>query len=263
MASRLFNSDKDPNKELMHVNLDVMQPVYFCTVEPSSEAEEKRLIYALECLQREDPSLKVLFDDEENYGQTVIQGMGELHLDIIKDRILKEYKLKVYFGPLNIAFKEEPTEAVTEALSYEKSLNERKNSVQLELSISPKKNYEFTTVIDNREDKSLNDLSIEHLNAITHGIRSALNKGFIYILKLNKYCVFELLKLQGVLLKYPIIDTEVILTKFNTNKGVQLPYISSAAYTCTLNALKRAECVIIQPVMQIEVNYKFNFELFR
>jgi translation elongation factor EF-G len=100
----------------------------------------------LECLKREDPSLRVSINDEENLGQTTIQGMGELHLDIIKDRILKEYKLKVFFGPLNIAYKEMPTKEITKVINYEKSINEKKNIIQMELSIIPCKDYEFKSV---------------------------------------------------------------------------------------------------------------------
>ena len=53
----------------MQINLDIAPPVFFCTVEPGSEAEEKKLTYALECLQREDPSLRVSFDEQEHFGR--------------------------------------------------------------------------------------------------------------------------------------------------------------------------------------------------
>ena len=89
-------------KNLLETNFDITPPVYFCTVEPGSEAEEKKLEHALDCLQREDPSIRITYDEQDNLGRTVIQGMGELHLEIIKDRILKEYNLNAYFGALNI-----------------------------------------------------------------------------------------------------------------------------------------------------------------
>jgi elongation factor G len=147
------------------------------TVEPNSESEEKRLLFALECLKREDPSLRVVVNDNDNLGQTIIQGMGELHLDIIKDRILKEYKLKVFFGPLNIAYKEMPTKEIKKMINYEKSLNEKKNFVQIELSIIPCKDHEFKSVSIIKKGDVLNDFSNEYLNAVNHGVRSALTKG--------------------------------------------------------------------------------------
>ena len=166
----------------MSIDLDVPPPVYFCTVEPAAESEEKRLNFALECLQREDPSLRVIINSEENFGQTVIQGMGELHLEIIKDRILKEYKLKAYFGPLNIAYKESPTKTVEENFHLEKSLNEKKNSIQISLKVIPNKNYKFKSVeimINKNEQINPEEIHIEVVNAINHGIRSALNKGYL------------------------------------------------------------------------------------
>lgn len=172
----------------MSIDLDVAPPVFFCTVEPESESDEKRLNFALECLQREDPSLKVNLNDEDNYGQTVIQGMGELHLDIVKDRILKEYKLKAYFGPLNIAYKEAPTREVSELLHLEKSLNERKNSIEIELKIVPTKDFQFKSVnVVKTHENNLEELPFEYIDSINHGILSALNKGnfILFILAMN------------------------------------------------------------------------------
>ena len=106
-ANEKLSKENSELRNLLQINLEVAPPVFFCTVEPSSEAEEKKLIYALDCLQREDPSMRVSHDEQDNLGSMIIQGMGELHLEIIKDRILKEYNLNAYFGPLNIGiFKE-------------------------------------------------------------------------------------------------------------------------------------------------------------
>lgn len=178
-ANDLYLRDDNEEKGLMLADLDIAQPVYFCTVEPNSEAEEKRLNYALECLQREDPSLKVQINDEENNGQTIIQGMGELHLDIIKNRILKEYNLKAYFGPLNIAFKEQPTMCVTENYDLTRVANEKKISVQIELDLKITRNFNFDKVKVGISDKTeaLQEIPPEYLSAINHGIKSALNKG--------------------------------------------------------------------------------------
>jgi len=67
--------------------MDIPDPVFFCSVEPPSLAYQKALDHALDCLVREDPSLSVTFDSDT--GQTILGGMGELHLEVIKDRILK------------------------------------------------------------------------------------------------------------------------------------------------------------------------------
>ena len=113
----------------MMTSIDVPPPVYFCTVEPQNEAEEKRLKVALECLQREDPSLRLSFDDEDNQGQTILQGLGELQFEIVKDRLKREYNLNAYFGPLNIGYKEMPTVRREEEHLLKKDLGEKKISV--------------------------------------------------------------------------------------------------------------------------------------
>ncbi len=179
-AIELYKAENSPLKGELLLELELPPPVYFCKVEPNSEAEEKRLHYALECLQREDPSMRVLFNDEENFGQTIVQGMGELHLEIIKNRIFNEYKLKAYFGPLNIAYKEQPTLDVSECYSLSKIANEKKVNVTIELSLVHKKNFRFNKVdveIKNKGKGSEETISQEHLNAINYGISSALNKG--------------------------------------------------------------------------------------
>ncbi|CAF0710211.1 unnamed protein product [Brachionus calyciflorus] len=220
-------------KEDMQMSLEIANPVFFCTVEAESESEEKRLNYALECLEREDPSLKILINEQENLGQTIIQGQGELHLEIVKDRILKEYKLKAYFGPLNIAYKEMPTKSVVESINFEKSLGERKHYVNLEMNVHPKRDHKFEGVDFFIQGDNNFDIPIEIIKSLNHGVKSALNK--------------------GVLLRYPFVNTHVHLTKMETSRNVPLPYLSSAAYQCTMNALKKAECVVIQPIMFLEV----------
>ena len=240
----------------MHVaELAVAPPVYFCTVEAASEAEEKRLHFALDCMEREDPSFHVIYDDADNMGQTIVQGMGELHLDIIRDRIDKEYKLQAFFGPLNIAYKEMPTCPASETHLIEKSLptanggDERKQHVRIDLSVMPSEaasssssssstftSVELAAVAHQRgvsESNGLVNVAPDVLASINHGVRLALGK--------------------GVLLRYPMVNTSVRLDAFNANKNISLPLVSTCAYQCTLAALRKAECVVIQPIMHVEI----------
>lgn len=219
----------------LQASLQIPPPVFFCSVEVASQSEENRLQYALLCLQREDPTLRVELNTEGNWGQTIIQGMGELHLDIIKERIKKEYGLEVYFGPLEIAYRESPSVAVTEHLRLERVINSRKNTVEIELSLVPKKDHVFksVTVIRNPENEFLNDLTEDQIKAVDHGIKSALN--------------------AGVVLKFPIVNVDVHLTKLECAKSTLTPFISTASNNCIKNAIKNASCIILQPIMNIEI----------
>lgn len=220
-------------------------PVYFCSIESSKEQEERMLNYALECLEREDPSIRVIFNDEENMGQTIIQGMGQLHLDIIKDRLIKEYKLNVFFGKLNIAYKELPMAQVTERFVYDKKSSTGdasgqsgpSNHVEIELSLSPEDGYQFESVDLNEyqevDENSVASLTKDQIGAINHGIKSALNK--------------------GIILRYPIINAKVKLIFLNVGANTPKAYISTATFMCMNRILKKAECVLIQPMMNVEV----------
>lgn len=84
--------------------LEIPSPVFFCSVEAPSASSQKDLDYALECLQREDPSLSAKLNPDT--GQTILCGMGELHLEIVQNRILTEYGIDAHLGPLQVAYKE-------------------------------------------------------------------------------------------------------------------------------------------------------------
>ncbi|XP_071384232.1 ribosome-releasing factor 2, mitochondrial isoform X2 [Centroberyx affinis] len=84
--------------------VEVPEPVFFCSIEPPTLAKQADLEKALNCLQREDPSLKVTVDPDS--GQTILCGMGELHIDIIHDRIRREYGIETHLGPLQVAYRE-------------------------------------------------------------------------------------------------------------------------------------------------------------
>jgi len=90
-AKSYQNSSAEQNSDLAALpvlaGMDIPDPVFFCSVEPPSLAYQKALDHALDCLVREDPSLRITFDSDT--GQTILGGMGELHLEVVKDRILK------------------------------------------------------------------------------------------------------------------------------------------------------------------------------
>jgi elongation factor G len=159
------SSNKDEYESFInHIGVEPSPPVFFCTVEAASEVEEKRLAQALRCLEREDPSLRISLNDSENMGQTIVQGMGELHLEIIKDRLLKEYQLNIRFGPLNINYKEMPTIEVTKNYHHQKVINDKKISVEIEIKIEPKENFNFKSV--NLINNESNNFDYSYLNAV-------------------------------------------------------------------------------------------------
>nr|XP_023028395.1 ribosome-releasing factor 2, mitochondrial [Leptinotarsa decemlineata] len=120
---------------LLGLNVTIPEPVFFCSIEPPSLSVQSALEQALFELQREDPSLRVNHDPET--GQTVLAGMGELHLDIIRDKILRDYKIEVDLGPLQIAYREAPVKEVTDTLTVDTKIGNSKQFVNIKLSLVP------------------------------------------------------------------------------------------------------------------------------
>lgn len=107
--------------------------VYFCSIEPPSLTYQLPLENALKQLQREDPSLRVNYD--ETTMQTVLGGMGELHLEIVKSRLMSEFKIDADLGPLQIAYKETIEQDAKDTISIEKEIAGSKQSVMIEMSL--------------------------------------------------------------------------------------------------------------------------------
>jgi len=89
----------------------------------------------LKNIRREDPSLRVRIDDQT--GQTILLGMGELHIDIIRDRLKREYGLETYLGPLNVNYRETPTKQTEQTIVWNSTINERHATISITLSIEP------------------------------------------------------------------------------------------------------------------------------
>lgn len=114
--------------------------VYFCSIEPPSQSQQLALEMALRQLQREDPSLRVRYD--ETTMQTVLGGMGELHLEIVRSRLLTEYKIDADLGPLQIAYKETldtigaaAAASARQTHTFEKEIGGSKQNVFLDMSV--------------------------------------------------------------------------------------------------------------------------------
>lgn len=86
-------------------------------------------------IRREDPSLRIRIDDQT--GQTILLGMGELHIDIIRDRLKREYELETYLGPLNVNYRETPTRANQQTIVWNSNINERHATISITMSVQP------------------------------------------------------------------------------------------------------------------------------
>ncbi|XP_036888108.1 ribosome-releasing factor 2, mitochondrial isoform X2 [Sturnira hondurensis] len=221
------NSEEE---RLLLAGVEIPEPVFFCTIEPPSVAKQPDLDHALKCLQREDPSLKVKLDPDS--GQTVLCGMGELHIEIIHDRIKREYGLETYLGPLQVAYRETILNPVRATDTLDRTLGDRRHLVTVELEVKPMETSSVMPVIEYAESVS-EDILKGSREAIENGIHSAC--------------------LQGPLLGSPIQDVAITLHSLIIHPGTSSTMISACVSRCIQKALKKADKQVLEPLMNLEV----------
>uniref|UniRef100_A0A2C9KB26 Tr-type G domain-containing protein n=1 Tax=Biomphalaria glabrata TaxID=6526 RepID=A0A2C9KB26_BIOGL len=213
--------------------LTVPDPVFFCSIEPPSLSTQKSLDDALILLQKEDPSLKVEVNLET--GQTILSGMGELHLDIIKSRLEKEYGLEVDLGPLQIAYRETILNDIEVTEILNKELSGRQQFAHIKLSLHPD--------LSDREFKHAFLMrSADHPLVIKHKVMKAIEAGIKSGLS------------HGNLLNFPVIHTSVHLHEFHTHYHTTLPMITACAALAVRKALKQSSSVLLEPMMAMEIS---------
>lgn len=209
--------------------VEVPDPVFFCTIEPPTMAKQADLENALNCLQREDPSLKVRVDPDS--GQTVLCGMGELHIEIIHDRIRREYGIETHLGPLQVAYRETIVQHVSTTDTLDRAIGERRHVVTVELSVRPAADMGGSCQVEFEEQTV--QLSPEMKEAVENGVHSSY--------------------LQGPLLGYPLQDVSTLIQSVHVESGTSLAMVSACVSRCMLKALKLAGGQVLEPVMSLEV----------
>ncbi|KAF0038907.1 hypothetical protein F2P81_009391 [Scophthalmus maximus] len=210
--------------------VEVPDPVFFCTIEPPTMAKQADLENALNCLQREDPSLKVRVDPDS--GQTVLCGMGELHIEIIHDRIRREYGIETDLGPLQVAYRETVLHEASTADTLDRTFGERRHVVTVELGVRPVDSasgscdFAFTEEVEGK-------LSQEMKDAVENGVQSSY--------------------LQGPLLGYPLLGVTTLIHSVNIEPGTSPAMVSACVSRCMDKALRLAGGQVLEPVMSLEV----------
>ncbi|XP_021795150.1 ribosome-releasing factor 2, mitochondrial isoform X2 [Papio anubis] len=217
-------------ERVLLAGVEIPEPVFFCTIEPPSVSKQPDLEHALKCLQREDPSLKVRLDPDS--GQTVLCGMGELHIEIIHDRIKREYGLETYLGPLQVAYRETILNSVRATDTLDRTLGDKRHLVTVEVEARPIETSSVTPVIEYAESISEGLLKVSK-EAIESGIHSAC--------------------LQGPLLGSPVQDVAITLYSLTVHPGTSTTMISACVSRCVQKALKKADKQVLEPLMNLEV----------
>lgn len=220
----------DEKAPIVLESMQFPEPVIGLAIEPKTQADMDKLGMALAKLAEEDPTFVVKTD--EDTGQTVISGMGELHLDIIMDRLKREFKVEVNQGAPQVAYKEAITGTVQHRETYKKQTGGRGKFADIQVIISP---------ID--EGKS----GLQFENEIVGG---AIPREYIPSVQKG----FEASMSNGVLAGFPVTDMKVRLIdgSFHAVDSDSLSF-EIAARSAFREALPKCKPVLMEPIMKIEV----------
>ncbi|XP_077143693.1 ribosome-releasing factor 2, mitochondrial isoform X2 [Ranitomeya variabilis] len=221
------SKDKKSQDDLVLAGVEIPEPVFFCTIEPPSVAKQPDLENALKCLQLEDPSLKVKIDPDS--GQLILCGMGELHIEIIHDRIRREYGLETYLGPLQVAYRETIVSGSRASDTLDRMMGDTRHQVTVELEVRPLSDDSPVIAYSGNLPSSTDS----YKESVENGIHSSY--------------------LSGPLLGFPLQDVGVIVHEVNVLPGTSMTVVSACISRCMQKAIKAARKQILEPMMRLEI----------
>jgi elongation factor G len=219
----------DFNHPIVLESIEFPEPVISVAIEPRTEADQDRMSEALNRLTEEDPTFKVKVDQET--GQTIISGMGELHLEVLVERMLREFKVRASIGRPQVAYKETITKRVRAEGRFVRQTGGRGHYGHVCLELEPLgkgEGFKF-------ENKTVGGvIPKEFVPAVEQGIREALD--------------------SGVLAGYPLVDLKATLVggSYHEVDSSDMDF-RIAASMALKNGVQQAGPVLLQPIMKLEV----------
>ena len=217
----------DEKAPIILESMELPEPVIRVAIEPKTKAGQEKMGIALMKLAEEDPTFKTYTDEET--GQTIIAGMGELHLEIIVDRLLREYKVEANVGAPQVAYKETITKAVDQDTKYARQSGGKGQYGHVKIHVEPNesgKGYEFVNALVGGA------IPKEYVPAIDAGIQGAM--------------------LSGVLAGYPVVDVKVTLYdgSYHEVDSSEMAF-KIAGSMAFKEACQKAGPTLLEPIMKV------------
>lgn len=219
----------DEDEPVLLETMDFPEPVIHVAIEPKTKASQDKMNVALAKLAEEDPTFRTYTDEET--GQTIIAGMGELHLEIIVDRLLREFKVEADVGNPQVAYKESITREAQSDMKYARQSGGRGQYGHVKIRIAPQEaglGYEF-------ENKIVGGaIPKEYINSIDQGIQEAME--------------------SGILGGYQVLDVKVTLYdgSYHDVDSSEMAF-KIAGSMAIKDAMSKAKPVLLEPTMKVEV----------
>ena len=219
----------DEKAPIILESMEFPEPVIRVAIEPKTKAGQEKMGIALMKLAEEDPTFKTYTDEET--GQTIIAGMGELHLEIIVDRLLREFKVEANVGAPQVAYRETIRKEANQETKYARQSGGKGQYGHVKIKIEPNepgKGYEFVNAIVGGA------IPKEYIPAIDNGIQGAMK--------------------AGVLAGYPVVDVKVTLWdgSYHEVDSSEMAF-SIAGSMAFKDAMRKADPIITEPIMKVAV----------
>ena len=219
----------DPNHPILLESIQFPEPVISVAIEPRTRADQDKLTEALRRLAEEDPTFRVRYDEET--GQTIISGMGELHLEVLVDRMVREFKVWANVGKPQVAYRETITQPVKVEGRFVRQTGGRGQYGHVVVEFEPNepgKGFEFENAIRG------GTIPREFIPAVEQGIREAME--------------------SGVLAGYPVVDIKARLVDGSYHEVDSSEMAFKIAGSLALQeAVRKGKPVLLEPIMKVEV----------
>ena len=219
----------DEKAPIILESMEFPEPVIRVAIEPKTKAGQEKMTMALLKLAEEDPTFKTWTDEET--GQTIIAGMGELHLEIIVDRLLREFKVEANVGAPQVAYKETIKKAVDQETKYARQSGGKGQYGHVKIHVEPNesgKGYEFVNAIVGGA------IPKEYIPAVDAGIQGAMN--------------------AGVVAGFPVVDVKVTLYdgSYHEVDSSEMAF-KIAGSMAFKEACRKADPTLLEPIMKVSV----------
>jgi elongation factor G len=214
------------NKPILLESIEFPEPVIQIAIEPRTQSDQNRISEALAKISAEDPTFKMIYNKET--GQTLLSGMGELHLEIIAERLEKEFHVGITIGQPEVAFKETVTKTAEHVTRYVKQTGGKGQFAHVVLKMEPGEGFEFVNKIVGGA------VPREYIPAVESGVKQALE--------------------EGVLKGYPVVNVKVTLLdgSFHEVDSSEMAFRIAGMFAAR-ECLKKAGPKLLEPIMRLEV----------
>ncbi len=219
----------DPERPLLLEPVDVYEPVISVSVEAQTRADQEKLFDSLAKLSEEDPTFR--FTESADTGQTIVSGMGELHLEIVLNRLARDYHVAVNAGKPQVVYRETISRQSEGSGVFDREIGGTKHFAQVQVSLAPRQRGLGNSIVNRVRDASIPEIFFA---AIEQGIQDAMG--------------------SGTVAGYPVVDVETTVFSGVFQEGISSELAFRVAASMAFrNAFEQAEPVLLEPCMLVEI----------